>query len=727
MSNPYPDFYVKPEHIHKGSWTNWNGDQTTGGKITVLKNRAELLMIFIGIFFVFMEAGLWSLVSFGLFVWGRSRNPGRDRDALWHQQQTTLRNAGDDRTVGLTYISLWLAYGRNDRAIMLRTFPTVFVALTSFAIFLIALPFMTAYAMLDNQGVEVLIESPSCGWWKASFADNVVLASTEVTNRTREAIQYADTCYETSQTDAPSDLCDNFLMKRKLDWVGQADACPFEKGMCIGHADFPAFEMRTRLLDSHEHFGMNSPKQGRFALRVTTTCSPLNVKAWSSVEKGPTFGEKVTRVYFGRTASDNYTFYVSSYQAQAGTDYRLGAYHSNTHDQDATAPFTFTPIKQLRRDDGDVSVIFLNNNIIPIAGFNGPCRDPFFSATQQETGTRGWYLPDDPITAIGCVDQYEFHNPLTNDWSRKTGLLKLGTDLTKDSGLLWRQVAAMNSFRWALGEVGPTGRQAAVVGPDALKAKKFPGVFNGFQNPLPNDQWKKEVRYWFNARLAALQLQFIRVSTGPQDSSAMVNILPTAADGASHDVEGFICHSQKIKSGGFKNFHRAGFVALATVGGLMIVVPWLFMKFAVHWGGRRKNALALEWISYGQLQMLRMASEGVGVEGWRNCDGEIPYLPLEQSIASVDAEMMIDGRPHPRLRHRLEPPGDTEMPGDQSTEVEAEVETDESQRNSDESRRNSDQVSVIRPEDGSSLAMVTLDTRESQESLAQILPRRTTS
>ncbi|KAK7408105.1 hypothetical protein QQX98_009760 [Neonectria punicea] len=709
MSNPYPDFYVKPEHIHKGGWTNWNGDFSTGGKITVPKDRAELLMIFIGIFFVFMEAGLWSLISFGLFVWGRARNTRRGHDALWHQQQATLRNASDDQTAGLAYISLWFTYGRNNRVIMSRTLPVIFIALASFVTFLIALPFVAAYAMLDNQGVEVLIESPSCGWWKASFDDDVAFASTEVANRTREAVQYADTCYETSESDAPSDVCDNFLMKRKLKWTGSSNTCPFEEGMCIGDADSPAFEMKTTLLDSHEHFGMNSPKQGRFAIRATTTCSPLNVRAWSSVERGPIFGEKMTRVYFGPTSSDNYTFYVSSYQVIAGKDYRLG-----THIPDGTEPFTFTPIKQLRRDDADVSVVFLNNNLIPVAGIDGPCRDPFFSATEYETGTRGWYLPDEPITAIGCVDQYEFHNPLTNAWSNKTGLLKLGKDLNKESGLLWRQVVAMNSLRWALGEVGPTGRHIAVIGPDILKAKKFPGIFNGYQSPLPDDQWKREVGYWFNTRLAAMQLQFVRISTGPQDTAAMVNVLPVLANASSHDIVGTICHSQKIKSGGFKNFHRAGFIALAVVGGLLTMAPWLLIKCAVIWGRRRKKAFALEWISYGHLQLLRMANEGVGVEGWQNYDGEIPYLPLEQNTASIHVETTTDGTLHPRLRQHSEPVDDTEAPEEQATEAGVE---------DGESRRNSDDVSIIRPEDENSLVMVTLDSHESQESLAQILPR----
>ncbi|KAH7144499.1 hypothetical protein B0J13DRAFT_502588 [Dactylonectria estremocensis] len=652
-----PGFYVKPDYIRKGGWTNWDGDVTTGGKITVAKQNAELLMVFIGIFLVFMEAGLWSLISFALFIWRRSQNlklvgnastsTSADRDALWHQQQATLRNGGDDRTVGITYISLWLNYGWRDPDVFLRTFPTIFIALLSFLTFLIVLPFITAYFMLDYQGVEVLIDSPLCGWWEASFENDVVIASTEVANRTREAIQYTDICYE---DDAPSELCDRFLMKRRLKWTGWHNTeCPFEAEMCLGDETFPAFQMRTMLLDSHEHFGMNSPKAGRFALQRTTTCAPLDVRAWSLVDDGTLDGENITKVYFGATSSDDYTFGVSNLQSKASAGYNLASYHYYTANQSVG---TFVPINELRRDDGDVSVIILNNNMVPISGINGPCRDPFYSATNRhDDAFPDWYLPDAPITAIGCVDQYAFYDPVTHDWSNQTGMLMLGTDITKETGLSPMQVAAMNTMRWALGQVGAIGRLVETVGSDMLKAKKYPGLWDGFQNPLPNDQWKKEVAYWFNTQLAALQLQFIRISTGPQDTTGMENVLPILSEGSSHDYEGMICHWQKIKDNEFKNFYRAGFVSLAVIGGLMIIAPWFLIKLVVFWGRRKKNAFVLEWISYGNLQLLRMANEEAGVGGWDKYDDEIPLSPLGKNILTVDVEASnVDGKRHPKLR-----------------------------------------------------------------------------
>ncbi|KAF7562399.1 hypothetical protein G7046_g1746 [Stylonectria norvegica] len=657
MSSGNADFYVRPEYIKRGGWTNWDD----GGKITVTKSAADLLMIFIGIFFVFMEAGLWSLIAFALFSWRRSRNStkvgnpplkkSKDRNALWHQQQAVLRNAGDDRTVGITYISLWLSYGWRSLGVVLRTWPVVLMALGSFAVFLIALPFITAYLMLDGQGNEVLIESPLCGWWQTSFEDDVVVASTELTNRTREAVQYADNCYESS---APSDLCDNFLAKRKLTWTGWHNTeCPFAQGVCLGDKHFPAFQMETMLLDSHQDFGMNSPKSGRFSLQKTTTCAPLDVEAWSKVVDGTLEGENITEVHFGATTTDDYTFAVSNLQFLAAPDYNLVAYTSYVANESATGPVgTFIPIKQLKRADADVSVVFLNNNLISIAGINGPCRDPFFSATKRQSATfPDWYRPDHAITAIGCADQYALHDPVTNAWSSQTGMLMLGSDIDKSWGLSPRQVTAMNTLRWIIGKAGATGALVEAIGSDVLRAKKYPGVFNYFQNPLPNDQWKREVGYWFNIALASLQLQLVSIATGPAETQGMTNALPALSTGSKAYIEGLACHSQKIHSNGFKNFHRDGFIALGVVGGLLVLAPWLLIQCALLWGRRRRKAFALEWFSYGHLQLLRMANEGVGVEGWRDCDAEMPLLTnRHELLATLDTGFATGGQPHPRLR-----------------------------------------------------------------------------
>lgn len=665
MSNPTPDFYVPPSFIYRGGWTNWNGNPNSGGQITVTKKDADLLMVFVGIFFVFAEAGLWSLVTFGLFLWRRRSNleprqggsnnnsnkpVNAPRDALWHQQQAILRNAGDDRTVGRSYLSLWLTHGWRDPKTALRTLPTAVAAVVSFLVFLVALPFVAAYAMLDNQANEVLIKSPRCGWWQADFSNDFVVASTDVANRTREGLQYADTCYE---NDAPAALCDDFLMQRSIRWTAWHNtACPFGEAACLTDgAPYPGFQMESMLIDSHKDLGLNAPESGRFALRHTVTCAPLDVAAFSEVRKGRITGENITEVYFGNTSSTLFTYGVSSLQASRGIPgYNLIAYTSYPTMENESVE-TFTPIKELRRDDADVSIMLLNNNNVNVAGTDGPCRDPFFSATKTQSRLyKEWYLPDSPLTAIACADQYALYNPTTKTWTNDTGLLKIGFDETGKTGLSERQWAARGSILMGLGQIGATGRLVEVVGAEALRAAKYPGVFNYYQNPLPDSQWKSEAAHWFNARLAMLQLHFVRVATGPRDStSAFVDSMDTASDAAGHDFRAAVCGAQKIHDGEYKNFHRGGFVALAVIGATLIVLPLVLIWGVMFWGRHWDRRFVLEWASYGNLQLLRMAHEGAGVDGWKGAGREVPWAEGGGKIASLDVEARVDGEVHPRF------------------------------------------------------------------------------
>jgi len=313
---------------------------------------------------------------------------------------------------------------------------------------------------------------------------------------------------------------------------------------------------------------------------------------------------------------------------------------------------TFTPIEGLARNNADVSVIFLNNNKIPIKGIGGPCNDPFFSATNQSALThKDFYWPDSPITAIGCTDQYAFGNSGTSQWTEPMAVLDTSDwgNYTKDWDLSARQVAAFAALTWALTQSGGIDRVILGLETEALLAKKYPGVFAGFQNPIPNDQWKKEVDYWFKNGLAKLQLQLINIAIGPPDITlpGLQNVLPIMS-GDRDDLVEMICSSQKVHNVEFKNYHRTGFITLIAIGGFLILCPVLIRSFYTWYWKQREDVLS--WTSYGYLQLLRMAAEGVGVHGWWDCDSDTPYLkPLDSLAGDLDARRVneINRRAHP--------------------------------------------------------------------------------
>ncbi|KAM0430049.1 hypothetical protein ACHAPT_006055 [Fusarium lateritium] len=321
------NLYVKPELVRRGAWRNWDAHAATGGQITMLKDDAELLGIFIGIFLVFAAAGLWTLLAYLLFQLNRRRRRRKQGigafDGLYHQQQTILRNGGSDIAIGGSFLKLWLAWG-NSPKVLRRTLPIVILALASFGFFLIALPFITAVEMFDNQGNQVLIKSPRCGFWAPDLENYPLAAYTGLTQRTFEAASYVDNCYESK---AESALCDQFLAKRQLPIIRVYNvSCPFDESVCLPRFKgdkHPAITIKTDDLDSHKDFGINAPPGERVKMRRSMTCSPLNVNRFSKVIDGIFLGENITTVEFGPTATSNYTYGASNFQIVADSSYSL--------------------------------------------------------------------------------------------------------------------------------------------------------------------------------------------------------------------------------------------------------------------------------------------------------------------------------------------------------------------------------------------------------------------
>ncbi|RSL66522.1 hypothetical protein CEP54_003749 [Fusarium duplospermum] len=642
--------YVKPEFVYRGGWRNWDKDAATGGQITMLKDDAELLSIFIGIFLVFVAAGLWTLIAYLIFQLNRrKREDGSSTayDALYHQQQAILRNGSSDIAIGSAFLKLWFAWG-NSPKVLKSTLPIVVLALVSFGFFLIALPFITAMEMLDKQGNQVLIKSSKCGFWEPDLEGDSQAAFTIATKHTLEAASYVDNCYE---TDAGSALCDQFLANRRLPVQSVRNIpCPFHESVCLPWTEGgknPAITIQTDELDSHKDFGINSPPGERVKMRRSTTCSPLDVKKFSKVEERMD-NENFTGVYFGPTGQTSYTYGASDWQFVAESSYTLRAFYSRVVGNTSYAQL-FKPIPELRRNDADLTVVFLNNNQVPMVGDDGPCTDPFFSATSvPDDKLPDLYLPDNSITAIGCIDQYQFAKAGSDEWTPLASFADASTNLTFIDQLSIKQVAAYASIQWAMMQAGGIDFVIDTIQTEALRAKRSPGLRNGAQNPLPDDQWMREVEYWFMIGLAKVQLGVIHIALGPEDAENFgMRDNTTFVVHKRKNLMDYVCTSQKIHSLEFKNLHKAGFIALAVLGSLSIILPSLVLRMMIWW--RKRQGDVLTWISYGLLQFQRMAAEGAGVKGWMRVDQDVPLLdPHNQPSGDVDVRNVgADGFPHP--------------------------------------------------------------------------------
>lgn len=295
----------------------------------------------------------------------------------------------------------------------------------------------------------------------------------------------------------------------------------------------------------------------------------------------------------------------------------------------------YKPIKELRRIDALVSLVFLSNDGVSV---RDRCDDPFFSATNYDKSI-GRFFPEKPLTVIGCSEQFTFTNPTTNISSEPATIIgiesstnekkrlieKQAKNLTDTLGLNDRQSATLQLTLWSLSNAGSIGIMISTIGSSALLAKKDPGTAGWFQNPIPDYQWKKEIGYWMNIGLATLQLEFVRFATGPRDSDGLTKV--------SEETD-LLCGSQMIKHTEFENFRRSGFISLAVIGGILIIAPWVIIKIVVRCG-RRQWPSILEWNLYGHMQLLRMAIQGIKIEGWKDCDKKVPFLGADKT-AHVD-------------------------------------------------------------------------------------------
>jgi hypothetical protein len=310
---------TNPQYVYKGGWTNWDGNSISGGRITMTAKSAVILNVFSGIFIAFIEGGFWSLLVYGMHRIRSSKHAKRPLDALDLQKQVILRNSSSDISTSVSMYSLWKIWKPQNIRAFNRTFYVLIIAALNFLFFVIALPFLFTL-ISGSTGDEVLLRIPNCGFWEDSLTVEEVATITLLENRTWDGVKYVGNCYSTA---APSSLCDDTLVSRKINWIPDWSAgCPFASGLCWGGDDF-AFSMLTNPIDTHSDLGINAPPDERLILQRQATCAPLNLTGRTDFIPGTLEGEVYEIYYFGASLGPNYTTSASSYSLASDAGYVL--------------------------------------------------------------------------------------------------------------------------------------------------------------------------------------------------------------------------------------------------------------------------------------------------------------------------------------------------------------------------------------------------------------------
>lgn len=307
------------------------------------------------------------------------------------------------------------------------------------------------------------------------------------------------------------------------------------------------------------------------------------------------------------------------------------------------------PVPALNRTDGDVTLALLTPNSIV---YEEPVTDPFYSASNstpyaEDDGTNAsLYSPDYDVSAIACVDQHQFCNPVNHKCTQLTG----SNILTRDNAQLLplefnrAQFLTVTQLRAFLSSL-TTHVCLHARGANALKASET--VYNTFfQIGLPDTQWMIEVSSWFDVAMATLQAKMVQYATGPTNVPAGYSIFKLPND-TSLDL----CKSQIIRNNsGTTSFSVLGVAIILIVGSLLIVTS-LLLEPALGFARRkmeRNQYKSIQYIADGMWQLQRLAYEEAGQGHW---SGGANTVPLTREGDTMGLPRNTDMK-HPRLgRH----------------------------------------------------------------------------
>jgi hypothetical protein len=214
----------------------------------------------------------------------------------------------------------------------------------------------------------------------------------------------------------------------------------------------------------------------------------------------------------------------------------------------------FVPLPELRAADADIGLVFVSANDIM---YDAPTNDDLYAAHTPAIAsigmrgcniTRTFYTRDEPARVLGCVERYQScdvqsaaHSANANSGGG-TSFAGLTRSLLQ-AKTLWRarNPRLARLFDWVFAGLAADPLHVWTVplmlGQSALTARYSLG--NGLQGPLPDDQWQREVQFWFKTSLAHIQRVVLETATGPL--GPMLNralIRPQTAE------ERLLCQSQ---------------------------------------------------------------------------------------------------------------------------------------------------------------------------------------
>ncbi|KAI8623054.1 hypothetical protein F5Y19DRAFT_405056 [Xylariaceae sp. FL1651] len=668
-STPSPDvnFHIQEniratmatQDVYVGIWINHSRGNVLGVNLTTTIQQGNILIAFTAFLIPFVASRFWKLLCLYLHYAYSTPDP---RNAIHHQRQIVLRNSSTPESALVSLVQMVGAWRRSKRGrshLRSRVLPVALYAIACIVVF-------TAAGGLSSQissstGSQVLLRGDNCGIMQLQTSGDYTTFS-QFSQILSGAATYAQQCYTANNTGTLA--CDKFVAKSLPTAVSDINApCPFSSDICRENGT--SLRLDSGYIHSAHHLGMNVREDEAIEYRYVLQCSPLKTEGYAT--SATTRNLSLVQYNYGlvntinETRVSNSSYQVPDLNIQYYTkdlpgiipesEFKLNVMRSWVENGEANLHYSdFIAAPEIRRQDGDVLLIFLSGNGVL---FDEPMDDEWYRATavaRNITVQAGQYqyktvsyISTEAASPMGCVEQFQWCNtalpkqtrcgPLASYFDSINGAAPLfhltGSDLDPDSRpssitadgtrLIWPLL-----IQWS-GAFGPVD-VISKLGSKALASQSL--LSQGTQLPLPRNQWQLDVMNWFNVTLASLQTSFVNAALGVADQKwSPLNI-----------QEKRLCHTQKIITNAYSSFNVFALLFTYITSGLIILTSIVAERILAFLSRRYQYKLEAfsEWTINGTMQLHRAAQENVEMGDWSRCAHKIPITRVDYMLGGVD-------------------------------------------------------------------------------------------
>jgi hypothetical protein len=316
------------------------------------------------------------------------------------------------------------------------------------------------------------------------------------------------------------------------------------------------------------------------------------------------------------------------------------------------------------RTGGDTSLFFFTANSVY---YTQQILDPIFLAIYSDQvpipslgSVISAFLPYNPVSVIGCVDQYLIINPNTKASTEPMSQIDLASAVQSLDLNVAQTITAQRIIQY----LSNSDTYSSVFGSGAAALKASDHVLNFKCLSLPDDQWRTEVEGWFETSLAKIQAYAVEFPSATGDFAPYGSLGFLGANASTNKTWEDQCNNQKIRStGGYQTFSFFGLIFTLSVGLAIVIAQGVLNVFNYFRGKVRedpeklaKSPRDLMYAVDGKFQLQRIVLEEGKHGTWHGYNGSTPWStgsPMvrgafwKSKVLRGDVKLFQDNSVHP--------------------------------------------------------------------------------